>query len=80
MCFLTDLTVALTSNVPFGLAWKRVKHIRYGHPFEESELIEKLRSEKHPHSDDEMVYTVNIRQCNDCGLTYFDEGLEYRNR
>jgi len=72
------LLACLDSSVGFKLAWKRTGHARYGHPFDDSVLIEKFRSEKHPHSDKEYVYTVNIRKCNDCGLTFFDNGLERR--
>lgn len=52
-------------------------HIIFGHPYEGSEHVDKLRSEKHPHSDSEWVYTVNVRKCK-CGLHFHDAGVESR--
>lgn len=56
----------------------REKHIKHGHNFDNSVLIEKLTSEKHPHTDKEFVFTISIRKCNECGLIFYDKGLEYR--
>ncbi len=74
---LADLYVASTGDVPFAVGWKRVRHIRNGHKFEGSTLIEKQHYDKHPHSDDELVYTISIREC-ECGLIFEDKGLNYR--
>lgn len=56
----------------------RYKHINDGHPHDKSVLIDKLTSEKHPHTNDEFIYTVNIMKCKECGLNYNDCGLEFR--
>lgn len=73
---LTDLYVALTSELAFSLAWKRVRHIRFGHTG--GKRIDKLRSENHPHTDKDFIFTVNIVECEECGLMYQDCGLEFR--
>lgn len=78
MNVLNKFLAAWGCSEGFSIGWKRVSHMENGHPFDKSERIDKLVSEKHPHSDSEMIYTVNIRHCNDCGLTYNDCGLEYR--
>lgn len=57
----------------------RKKHIKHGHPFAQSTLVDKQRFEKHPHNDDEFVFTVAVMQCDDCGLTWLDSGLAFRN-
>lgn len=57
----------------------RRKHVKYGHG-SGNVLVDKLTSEKHPHTDAELVYTVNIMACKLCGLTYLDAGLEHRNK
>ena len=80
MGILIDFLAACSTEMPFRLGWKRLRHIRNGHPFEDSVLVDKLRSAKHPRSDDECIYTINIRTCNDCGLTFLDSGLEYIDR
>ena len=78
MNILSKLSLASSSNVGFKLRWKRLPHMDSGHPFDKSVRLDKLTSEKHPHSDSELVYTINIMQCNDCGLVWKDCGLEYR--
>lgn len=65
-------------GMPFKVAFKRARHMRNGHPYEDKEsIIDKLHSEKHPHTDDSHICTINIIQCN-CGLIYFDAGFEGR--
>lgn len=59
--------------------FKRVLHLIFGHELEGSVQVDKLTSEKHPHSDEKWLYTVNIRECK-CGLFFFDCGVEYRDR
>lgn len=66
------------TKVGFWLGWKRSRHIKNGHPYASGKLLEKLHSENHPHSDSEHIYTVNIMECQDCGLVYHDAGLERR--
>lgn len=78
MGLIIDYLAAMGAKDGFRIGWKRVRHIRHGHPYDNSELLEKLRSEKHPHTDGEYIYTVNVRKCLDCGLTYNDAGLEPR--
>lgn len=73
---LMELIAAVTCKTPFPLAWKRARHIRYGHPFDRSTFIEKKRFEKHPQNSRFMIYTVNLRRCDDCGLIYEDAGFE----
>lgn len=70
--------ICISADINFKSAWKRAEHIENGHPFNESVLIEKLRSENHPHTSKDYVYTVNIRTCEDCGLTFTDNGIERR--
>ena len=77
MGILGRLYLSLSSSLPFKLAWKRHKHIEFGHPLEGSTVIEKLRGEKHPHTDDFWIYTVTLREC-ECGLIFSDNGLERR--
>jgi hypothetical protein len=72
-----DLLLAMQSSLPFSLAWRRARHIRNGHGFNVTR-IDKLTSEKHPHSSAGCVYTVNVMRCDDCGLTFNDCGLEWR--
>ena len=74
------LIACLESNQPFAIAWKRAGHIKNGHPFEKSTLIEKIESKDHPENDWDYVYMVNIRKCDDCGLIFHDCGMEYRHR
>jgi len=56
---------------------KRTWHILTNHDIGNSLTLDKITSENHPHSNKEMVYTVNIMKCT-CGLTWLDCGLEYR--
>lgn len=79
--FFTGLLLVLTSNrdESIGVGWRRIQHMRYGHNPDNSTRIDKLRSERHPSSDEEFIYTVNVMRCNDCGLDYHDSGLEFRN-
>ena len=78
MCgIIFDLVAALSIDLPFSLAWKRVRHIRYGHVYDGSKPIDKLRSENHPHTGIDYVYTINLREC-ECGLIFQDCGLERR--
>lgn len=72
-----DIFIALISNTPFKLAYTRARHIRNGHPFNNSILVDKLVSESHPHTCKDYVYTVNLRKC-ECGLIFFDNGIEAR--
>lgn len=78
MRMIFDFFAALGASAGFRVGWKRVRHIRYGHPYHKSERLDKLRSEQHPHTDSEYIYTVNIMKCLDCGLCYLDDGLETR--
>ena len=67
-------------NLSFKTALLRRKHQRNGHPFSEKvRVVDKLRSEAHPHTDAEMIYTVNLVECQ-CGLIYQDCGIEFRDR
>lgn len=75
---IVDLLAAFSASTPFPLAWMRARHIRNGHPFNNSTRLEKLRVEKHPHTDSDFIYTINVRLCNECGLVFNDEGLERR--
>ena len=78
MGLIVDFLAALDSKLGFSVSWKRVRHIRNGHPYSSSLRLEKLRSEKHPHTSSEYVYTINVMKCLDCGLAYIDAGLEIR--
>lgn len=78
MNILVKLGAAMQSSLPFTEAWKRLSCIESGHDFKKSDLIEKLVSEKHPHTDPYFIYTVNIRTCRHCSLTYESTGLEFR--
>ena len=78
MGLIIDFLAAMDSKDGFRIGWKRARHIRHGHPYSNSKLLDKLRSEKHPHTDGEYIYTVNVMECLDCGLTYNDVGLERR--
>lgn len=40
--------------------------------------IDKLTSEKHPASNKNFIYTININKCNSCGLHFNDIGVEFR--
>lgn len=75
---IIDALLALGSKEGFRIGWKRVRHIKHGHPHAQSTLLDKVRSEAHPHTDDKYVFTINVLKCNDCGLTYLDSGLELR--
>jgi hypothetical protein len=57
----------------------RLWHSIDGHPYDKSIRLDKLQTEKHPHSDNEMIFTINIMKC-ECGLTWLDTGLEYRDK
>lgn len=78
MSVLIDLIAAAECSKGFKVGWKRVRHVRHGHPYEQWELIDKLYSEKHPHTDGEYIFTVGIHRCKDCGLTFVDDGLSLR--
>ncbi len=73
-----NFLVALTSELPFKIAYKRAKCLSKGHVIKNSELIDKLQSEKHPHTNKEWIYTVNIMKCGNCGLHFNDAGVEAR--
>ena len=77
-----DLYIASTCapEIGFKLAWKRARHMRYGCPYHNSILIDKLQSEKHPHTDHEWIYTINLRECKDCGLIFQSCGVERKKR
>lgn len=55
----------------------KLLHIIFGHG-DNYEVLETLRSEKHPASDNDWIYTINICKCKGCGLTFNDAGLECR--
>lgn len=78
MSLLDDLFAASKSSLPFAEAWKRVRCRSAGHVFQGAKLVDKLRSEKHPHTDQYWIYTVNISECPHCGLLFHDSGLELR--
>jgi hypothetical protein len=67
----------VAGEVSFRVALRRAFHIHYGHGPNRTRL-DKLTSEAHPHSDKDWVFTVNICHCNDCGLTFLDDGIESR--
>lgn len=75
---IQDMLAAVSSNQPFAAAFSKARCIRRGRQYNGSVLIDKLRSEKHPASCDDAVYTVNIRKCGCCGSTFLDIGLEFR--
>lgn len=75
---LTRFFMSLQSEVPFKLAWLRYGHIENGHT--KSELLDKLTSEKHPSTDNNYIFTINIMRCKECGLLWEDAGLERRRR
>ena len=78
MGLLIDFLAAAGSKDGFWIGWKRIRCIRNRHPYEDNERLEKLHSEKHPHTNSEYIYTVNIMRCRGCGLIYNDVGLEQR--
>jgi len=79
MNLLFDFMVALTSNLPFLEAWKRVRCLRNKHfSNTQPEFIQKAHFENHPHSDSSWVYTVNLMQCKHCTLHFLDDGIEMR--
>jgi hypothetical protein len=71
-----DFFLALSLDMPFKTAYKRLRHIKHGHPFDKSTFIEKQRFENHPQNDKSFVYTANLMHCDECGLEYLDEGFE----
>jgi hypothetical protein len=75
----TAIDIATSNDdIPFKVAYLRARHVRNGHPFSlEHEIIDTLRSEKHPHTNEKMFYTVHLVQCK-CGLIYQSCGLEHR--
>lgn len=75
---VTDFFLALGCSAGFSVGWKRARHIRHGHPYDNSVFIEKLQSANHPHNKDGWIYTVNIMACKECGLTWNDIGIEVR--
>lgn len=77
---MKNIFLALSSDLPFKLAYKRACHVDNGHPLDKSTLVEKFSSEKHPHTDSQYIYTINIMKCDDCGLFWNDCGLELRER
>jgi hypothetical protein len=65
-------------DIPFKVAYLLARHVRNGHPFStEHEIVDTLRSEKHPHTNEINIYTVHLVQCK-CGLIYQSCGLESR--
>lgn len=75
---ITRLFLALNSELPFALAWKRAGHLADGHPFALSTKVESHRYEKHPKNSKDFVYVVNLMRCDDCGLHWQDAGMECR--
>ena len=78
MSLLIDVSAALSSSLPFGEAWKRLRCIRRNHIDNQSRPVEKVRFEKHPQNDPELVYTANLMRCSHCTLHYLDQGFEFR--
>lgn len=79
MSLIFDFIVAMSSSLSFKEAWKRVRCLRRNHITEiRPTLIEKAQFEKHPQTDSELVYTVNLMRCNHCSLNFLDGGFEYR--
>ena len=79
MSFFTDLLAASASELPFSMAWKRVRCIGAGHKahnYDPAARIDKLRSQKHPQNGEGYVYTVNLYRCTNCGLVFVNEGFE----
>ncbi len=74
----TRLLTAMSSELPFKLAYKRLSCMEKGHTLDGSVLIDKLTSEKHPNSSEDLIYTVNLFSCGNCGLTFQDSGVEFR--
>lgn len=68
----------INTKPSFKLRWKRRKHLKNGHPFENSIKLDSFKSENHPQSQKDYIFTINMRQCEDCGLVFFDNGLERR--
>ena len=77
MNILNRFFLAIDSDLEFKLAWERLGHLKNGHKFDGSEKIDCLKSENHPHTNNEYIFTINIRKC-ECGLIFFDNGLELR--
>ncbi len=76
---MIDFIAALSSSLPFSEAWKRVCCIGRNHMSDvKPTLIEKARFENHPESDKDVVYTVNLMQCNRCSLKFLENGFEFR--
>lgn len=75
---LRRLMLALIAETPFKLAYLRAKHLDIGHS--DSIRIDKIISERHTGSDSTFIFTVNIMKCKECGLIWYDKGLEHRDR
>lgn len=78
MGLLIDFLAAAGSKDGLRIGWKRIRCLRNRHPHEANERLDKLRSEKHPYTNGEYIYTVNLMRCRGCGLIYTDAGLEQR--
>lgn len=55
MGILADLLLAAQCSLPFGAAYKRLRHMRNGHRHKDAILIDKMKSIKHPHSGEGYV-------------------------
>lgn len=76
---LTDILAALGSTryKTFMEGYRKARCIRTGHKHPGSTLIERIRSENHPDSNWERVFTLNIRRCS-CGSVYHEAAMEWR--
>lgn len=76
---LTKLAVAASSEtLTFFKAWRRLSCWESGHVFKKSQMIDSVKSELHPHSNKDYVFTINIMRCPNCDMIFYDEGLESR--
>jgi len=75
---IVDAFLALQTDLPFKIAFKRMRHIRHGHNYDMSEVIEEHRFESHPKNTREFVFKTKLMLCKDCGLHFVDKGFGFR--
>lgn len=78
MSLLFDFNAAMSSSLPFSLAWKRARCLRKGHRGEKWEYIQKQTFENHPANDNDIVFSVALFRCSHCGLLGLDSGMQFR--
>ena len=77
LALIADAIHARKAKEPFEVAWLQKRCERRGHSVEDSKLIERMISRRHPKNDRDWVYVVDLRRCQ-CSCTFQVSGVMLR--